>query len=52
MANFLSDNPDLLYYLERGLDWGALRSAVLDAWRPALSIIAAQIESNIGSSNW
>jgi alkylation response protein AidB-like acyl-CoA dehydrogenase len=26
MANFLSDNPDLLYYLERGLDWPALAS--------------------------
>ena len=26
MANFLSDNPDLLYYLERGVDWGALAS--------------------------
>ena len=24
MANFLSDNADLLYYLERGLDWQAL----------------------------
>ena len=26
MANFLSDNPDLRYYLDEGVDWAALAS--------------------------
>ena len=27
MASFFKDNDDLLYYFERGLDWGALIDA-------------------------
>lgn len=33
MANFLDDNDDLLYYLERGIDWAPIVEAVEQGFR-------------------